>query len=407
MKALYLDCFSGISGDMCLAALLDLGVPLEAFERVISQLGIPVTIEKSQVSKNGIRATRVVVRARAPQPSARSVRELEEILKKSSLPEALAGKAETLLFRLARAEAAVHGQDPREVHFHELGGLDTLVDLAGTLAGLDYLGVDKITASPLPLGRGSIQAAHGALPLPAPATLQLLQGIPTYGVPLEAELVTPTGAVLAAALAEDFGPPPFACWEKIGYGAGAKDLPHQPNVLRTWLGESRPAGFARAGELFCDEDQVLVLETQLDDANPELLPYLRAQLEKDGALDVAFLPAYMKKGRPGSIVTVISPRDRLFALARTIFRESTALGLRWYPASRLKLFRTSLEVTTPYGTIPVKLGFARHPDGTPEYLNLAPEYEACARLAQETGVSLKEVYQAALKAVDGLNLLKE
>ncbi|MDH7577411.1 MAG: nickel pincer cofactor biosynthesis protein LarC [Bacillota bacterium] len=405
MRIIYLDCFSGISGDMCLAALLDLGVPLEVFERVISQLGIPATIEKSEVSKNGIRAARVMVHARAPQPSARNLEELLEILEGSSLPPRFATKVEEALWRLARAEAAVHGEEPDEVHFHELGGLDTLVDLAGTLAGLDYLGVQKVAASPLPLGRGSVQTAHGILPLPAPATLNLLQGIPTYGVPLEAELVTPTGATLVALLAGSFGPPPLARWEKIGYGAGAKDLPH-PNVLRAWLGESlnllREAENRREdaapASLTFDEDAVTVLETQLDDMNPELLPYLRERLEGEGALDVAFTPVFMKKGRPGNLVTALAPPDRLEPLARVLFQESTTLGLRWYPASRLKLFRTSLEVTTPYGTIPVKLGFARHPDGTPEYLNIAPEYEACARRAQETGVSLKEVYQAAAGA---------
>ncbi|NPV29404.1 MAG: nickel pincer cofactor biosynthesis protein LarC [Firmicutes bacterium] len=405
MKTLYLDCFSGISGDMCLAALLDLGVPLAAVEDVIARLGIPVTVEKKRVSKRGIRATRVLVRTSAPQPPTRSLRELEEILKQSSLPRPLAERVEDLLLRLARAEAAVHGEEAHEVHFHELGGLDTLVDLAGTLAGLECLGVQKVIASPLPLGVGKIQTAHGALPLPAPATLNLLQGIPTYGVPLEAELVTPTGAALVAALAEGFGPPPFARWEKIGYGAGARDLP-QPNVLRAWLGEclnllreaENREGDAAPSPLTFDEDAVAVVETQLDDLNPELLPYLRERLEGEGALDVTFTPALMKKGRPGNLVTVLAPPDRLEPLARVLFRESTALGVRWRLASRIKLFRTTLEVATPYGRIPVKLGFARRPDGTPEYLNLAPEYEACARRAQETGASLKEVYQAAAGA---------
>ena len=251
---------------------------------------------------------------------------------------------------------------------------------------------------------------HGLLPLPAPATLQLLKNIPTYGVPLEAELVTPTGAVLAVSLADGFGPPPFACWERFGYGAGRSDLPQQPNVLRAWLGEaavvsSAPfaattlaGGTAAASGAAFDEDLVLVLETQLDDLNPELLPYLRAQLERAGAIDSFFTPAVMKKGRPGNLITVLSPREKLPAMANILFRESSALGLRWYPAGRLKLFRECKEVFTPYGSIPVKIGYARCPDGSREILNLAPEYEACARLAEETGTSLKEIYQAALGA---------
>lgn len=219
---------------------------------------------------------------------------------------------------------------------------------------------------------------------------------------LEAELVTPTGAVLAVSLASGFGPPPLARWERFGYGAGNSDLPQQPNVLRAWLGESAALSGTESGttspEATLDEDLVLVLETQLDDQSPELLPYLRTQLERGGAIDVLFTPTLMKKGRPGNIVTVLSPREKLLSLAGILFRESSALGLRWYPAGRLKLFRTIEEVATPYGTVPVKLGYARRPDGTREYLNLAPEYEACVKRAEETGVSLKEIYQAALSA---------
>ena len=243
--------------------------------------------------------------------------------------------------------------------FHEIGGLDTLLDLAGTFAAVSHLGVEQVLVSPLPLARGSIMTMHGLLPLPAPATLQLLKDVPTYGVPLEAELVTPTGAVLAVSLASGFGPPPLARWERFGYGAGSKDLPQQPNVLRAWLGESCGRDRRRAWRRLCrqaafDEDLVLVLETQLDDQSPELLPYLRAQLERGGAIDVLFTPTVMKKGRPGNIVTVLSPREKLLALTHILFRESSALGLRWYPAGRLKLFRTVEEVSTPYGAIPVK-----------------------------------------------------
>lgn len=403
MRLLYLDCFSGISGDMCLSALLDLGVPLDLLEQVVAQLGIDIRLESRQVMKGCLRSTRLRAWSDSDQPRSRSVRSLRAILNRSSLPAAVREQAEAALQRLAEAEAGVHGTDPEEVHLHEIGGLDTLLDLAGTFAAVSYLGVEQVLASPLPMARGSVRTQHGLLPLPAPATLLLVRDVPAYGVPLEAELVTPTGAVLAVSLASGFGPPPLARWEKFGYGAGQNDLPH-PNVLRAWLGESvnmagapaaapAPSGNAPAT---LDEDLLLVLETQLDDLNPELLPYLRTQLEGAGAIDVLFAPVAMKKGRPGNMVTVLSPHEKLHALARIIFKESSALGLRWYPVGRLKLFRDTEEVPTPYGPVPVKIGYALRPDGTREILNLAPEYEACARLAAETGASLKEIYRAVL-----------
>lgn len=402
MRILYLDCFSGISGDMCLSALLDLGVPLDLLKQVVAQLGVDILLEARRVSKRGIQATQLQARAASDQPTGRSLRSLQEILRHSSLPAAVRERAEAALLCLAEAEAGVHGTDPEEVHFHEIGGLDTLLDLAGTFAAVSYLGVEQVLVSPLPLAGGSIMTRHGLLPLPAPATLRLIKNVPTYGVSLEAELVTPTGAVLAVSLASGFGPPPLARWERFGYGAGSGDLPQQPNVLRAWLGEDAATTGAVPGaavpDAIFDEDMVLVLETQLDDLNPELLPYLRAQLERSGAIDVLFTPTVMKKGRPGNIITVLSPREKLLTLTRILFRESSALGLRWYPAGRLKLFRAMEEVATPYGTVPVKLGYARRPDGAREYFNLAPEYEDCAKLAEETGTSLKEIYQAALSA---------
>ncbi len=410
MRILYLDCFSGISGDMCLSALLDLGVPLDLLKQVVAQLGVDILLEARQVSKKGIQATQLQARSISDQPTGRSLRSLQEILSHSSLPAAIRERVEAALLCLAEAEAGVHGTVPEEVHFHEIGGLDTLFDLAGTFAAVSYLGVEQVLVSPLPLAGGSIMTRHGLLPLPAPATLRLIKNVPTYGVPLEAELVTPTGAVLAVSLASGFGPPPLARWERFGYGAGSSDLPQQPNVLRAWLGEDTATTGAVPGtavpDAAFDEDMVLVLETQLDDLNPELLPYLRAQLERSGAIDVLFTPTVMKKGRPGNIVTVLSPREKLLALTRILFRESSALGLRWYPVGRLKLFRTMEEVATPYGTVPVKLGYARRPDGAREYFNRAPEYEACAKLAEETGISLKEIYQAALSAARD-NLQKE
>lgn len=392
MKILYLDCFSGISGDMFLAALLDLGVPLEVFRRVAEQLQIPVEIGQEEVSEKGLRATRLVLRELDRQPEHRSLKELLQVLEQGSLEAEIRAGVEQALWVLAEAEARAHGIEAGSVHFHEIGGLDTLIDLACARAGLKHLGVSRVYSSPLPLGRGSIRTAHGLIPLPAPATMQILLGVPTYGIPLEAELVTPTGAALATTLAEGFGPPPAAIWQAVGHGAGRQQLP-QPNLLRLWLGEQPEppcSGY--------EHDQVLVMETQIDDLNPEFLPHLRRKLEEEGAIDVTMTPTIMKKGRPGTIVTALAPREQLLPLAQIFFRESSALGLRWYPASRIKLHRASRQVATPYGAVRVKVGYLPADKGGCGILNLAPEYEDCSVLALEAGVSIKEVYQAALVA---------
>lgn len=407
MRVLYIDCFSGISGDMLLGALIDLGVPLAVFEEVIDQLGIPVEITETRVHQKGIRATRAILVERNTQPEERSYHQLLEMVRGSKLPSHIAEKVESALLRLARAEAEAHGIPVEKVHFHELGGLDTLVDLAGAFAGISYLKVERVYASPVPIARGTIMSRHGLLPLPAPATLNLLKGMPTYGVPLEGELVTPTGAVLITSIVNNFGPPPTARWIGYGYGAGTKELP-QPNVLRLWLGETEVlTGKGDTPGLTYDHDRVVVLETQIDDCNPEFFSYLRQQLEREGAIDITFIPTMMKKGRPGVIISVLTYPERLQQVSLILFRESTAIGLRWYHAARIKLFRTFAEVETPFGKIPVKLGYALKPDGSREYLNIAPEYDACARRAQETGHSIKEVYQAALTAAGRLVLSSE
>lgn len=398
MRIIYFDCFSGISGDMCLAALLDLGMPLECLQEAAERLRIPVAVEEKTVHKGALRAKGITVRELSPQPQERSLGAMLEILAESSLPEEVKGKTESCLRRLAAAEAAVHGTSPEKVHFHEVGGLDTLVDLVGAFTGVAHLKVERVYASPLPLARGSIKTAHGLIPLPAPATLELLLGVPTYGVNLEAELITPTGAALVTALASSFGPPPPAVWERVGYGAGSSDL-EWPNVLRAWLGEERVAACgADNGAGAFEEGRVTILETQVDDTNPEFLPYLRSRLEEGGAVDVSFTPLLMKKGRPGFLVTVLSPPERLYALTRIIFRETSSLGLRWRQEGRIMLFRTTVGVETPFGKIPVKIGYALAPDGTREVFNRAPEYEDCARAAKEHRVGIKEVYQAALAA---------
>jgi uncharacterized protein (TIGR00299 family) protein len=404
MKILYLDCFSGISGDMFLSALLDLGLPIEVLQATVNRLSVPVAITRETVFKNSLRATRVIFREQAPQPPGRSLGEMREILNESRLEPPLRNQVNEALLRLAEAEAAAHGTHLEQVHFHEIGGLDTLVDLACTFTGLSHLGVEKVYCAPLPLGRGSIETAHGTIPLPAPATLNLLRGVPTYGLPIEAELVTPTGAVLATMLTGEYGLPPAAVWERIGYGAGSRDLPI-PNLLRLWLGEMTPSGAPNNDALSAyDQDRVLVLETQVDDSNPEFIPYLRTKLTDAGAIDITVTPVIMKKGRLGQLLSVLAPPECLFTLCEIILHQSTALGLRWYEVGRVKLFRKTIEVRTAYGPVALKIGYSGRDRELSQIVNIAPEYEDCARLAEESGASLKDVYQAALAAAEAVKL---
>jgi uncharacterized protein (TIGR00299 family) protein len=389
MKTLYLDCFSGISGDMCLSALLDLGVPADVLKKVIEQLQLPVTLEIHSVKKNSLRATSITVREKEPQPCSRTLKQLMAVLEAGRLPAPIRSQVDTCLHRLATAEASVHGTAIEEVHFHEVGGLYTLVDLAGTFAGISYLEIDQVFSSPLPLGRGAIKTAHGIIPTPAPATMELLQGKPTYGIPFEGELITPTGAALVTTLASSFGPPPPARWMRVGYGAGSQDF-SWPNILRAWLGE--------ADDTLFDEDQTVVLETQVDDTNPEFLPYLRSRLEEAGALDVLFTPAIMKKGRPGTVITALSPQTQVYSLVNIIFQETTTLGVRWHRAGRIKLHHEIQEVNTVHGKIRLKVGYGYNQAGEKVIYNMAPEYEDCAQAAKDKGVAIKDVYQAVMKA---------
>lgn len=384
---------------MCLSALLDLGVPPEVLKKVIEQLQLPVTLEIHSVKKNSLRATSITVKEKEPQPRERTLRQLMEVLKAGNLPQSIKSQVEACLYRLAAAEASIHGTAIEEVHFHELGGLDTLVDLAGTFAAISHLQIDQVCSSPLPLGRGAIKTNHGLIPTPAPATMELLQGTPTYGIPFDGELVTPTGAALVTTLASFFGPPPQGRWLKVGYGAGSQDLPW-PNILRAWLGEADEQEVGLGNNIHFnrfDEDEVVILDAQVDDTSPELLPYLRTQLQEAGALDVLFAPAVMKKGRPGIMITALSSPNQVYALVNILFQETTTLGVRWHKAGRIKLHRDVQEVNTNYGKIRLKIGYGFNQEGKRVIYNLAPEYEDCALAAKNNEVPIKKVYQAALK----------
>ncbi len=386
MKVAYFEAFAGASGNMILGALLDAGLDLEKLKeglRVLPVKGYSITAYK--VRKQGIAGTFVEVKVEGPQ-NERKLPDIEEIVLQSSLPEGVKALSLKVFRRLAEAEAKVHNIPVEKVHFHEVGAVDAIVDVIGSILGLEMLGVEEVYVSPLHLGYGMVKSAHGLLPVPAPATMELVKGVPVYGWDVEAELLTPTGAAILTTLAKSFGsPPPFKV-EQVGYGAGLWDLPF-PNLLRLSIGTRKEEieGY--------QEDYITVLEANIDDMNPQWFENLMERLSEAGALDVYLTPIQMKKGRPGVKLGVMLEEEALAPILDVIFSESTTIGVRTYRAKRWKLNREEMAVLTPFGEVRVKV--ARRGE---QVLNLAPEYEDCRRVAKERGVSLKEVYQAALEA---------
>lgn len=381
----YFDCFSGVSGDMLLGAFVDAGVSLDDLRADLSRLPLhnyEITAEK--VVKQGLAATLVQVKT-GHEHHHRHLGDIVAIIEQADLPVPVKERAKAIFQRLAEAEARVHGTTVAQVHFHEVGAVDAIVDIVGACCCLHRLGIERVTASALPLGGGWVDTEHGRLPVPAPATAALLEGVPSYGGPVEAELVTPTGAAILTTICESFGPMPPMTIARTACGAGRRDLPH-PNVLRLFLGESA-AGDPR-------ELQLALIETNLDDMNPELLGYVMERLLEAGARDVYYTPIVMKKSRPATLVSVLCEPAQVDALSGLLFRETTTLGLRVSTVLRRCLAREWREVQTEYGAVRVKLGLL---DG--EVINAAPEYEDCARLAREKGVPAKAVYEAARKAV--------
>ncbi len=393
MRFAYFDCFSGISGDMCLGALLANGLRLDDLEAGLRGLGLDGwEIRLREVKQHSIAATDVEVLVGGQQPH----RHLDDILKLidgSPLPKAVREKAMAVFTNLARAEAQVHGIDAGSVHFHEVGAVDALIDITGTILGLHLLGIEKVISSPLPTGSGWVECRHGRLPVPAPATLYLLQGFPVYGTEDRAELVTPTGAALITTLAAGFGPFPAMNLVSAGFGAGKIELSH-PNLLRLAIGE------ADSGQLEGEECS-MVIETTIDDMNPEFFPVLVEETMAAGAVDAYCIPVQMKKGRPGVLFTALCPEDKLPAVACAIFRHSSTLGLRFRRDGRLICKRYTGMVTTPYGPVTVKFGFY-HDQNQQAIINIAPEFESCRQAAHTAGMPLKEVYASALEAARAL-----
>ena len=379
MKIIYFDCFAGIAGDMTVAALLELGLPLEALREGLALLPLSgYTLESAPVLRHGIAGTSFKVQLSAADQPHRHYSGIAEMIEESPLKARVKELSGRIFRRLAEAEAKVHGVALERVHFHEVGAIDSIADIVGVAIGLDYLGVEEVYASGLPYGRGFVKTAHGLLPVPPPATALLMEGIPLTGDIGAGERVTPTGAAIIAALAKGFGPPPPMLPERIGYGAGEKDFPELPNLLRLVLGKAGAA----AGD--SGSEEILVIETQVDDMNPELLGFLMERLLGAGALDVGFSALQMKKNRPGTLVSVLAHPGDLEKLSGILLSESTAIGLRYHPVRRITLSRRIEERATSLGPVQVKvLGNGR----------VAPEFEECRRIALASGLPLPEVYR--------------
>jgi pyridinium-3,5-bisthiocarboxylic acid mononucleotide nickel chelatase len=383
----YLDCVGGLAGDMLLAACLDAGADLQVLNELPAQLGLDgVEVRAERVMRHGISAVHVDIvlpptDRDGDRAGPRAWREIRGMLDAADLEATVRTRAIAVFEALAAAEAKIHDIAAADVHFHELGAADTLVDVCGAIALLDDLGVESLTCSPLPAGRGTIRSAHGVLPLPAPATLELLRGAPLEPVEIQGELVTPTGAALAVTLAASFGSLPAMTLESIGYGAGTADFTQRPNLLRLLLGIEQQAGTGEA----------VLLETNLDDLLPELVPDAVARAFRAGALDVWTVPAQMKKGRPGLVMSALArPADEV-AVARAIFEETTALGIRTTRVRRHELEREERTVEVEGRPVRVKIGRLGG-----SVVNVAPEHDDCARVAAELGVPVKSVWAGAL-----------
>ena len=387
MRVAHFDCFSGISGDMTLAALFDLGVPTEPVYAGVASLGLAVRIDAEKVQKGGFAATQVYIHA-PEEHEHRHLPDIEAILTRGKLSPAQRDLALKIFRRLADAEAKAHGIAVNEVHFHEVGALDSIADIAGSAIALDLLGVEKFTSSPVAVGSGTIKCEHGVMPVPTPATAELLKGVPLRSAPIKTELTTPTGAAILTSVVTEYVETPAMTIDQIGHGAGSKDFLEQPNLLRVFLGRAGPREQPGARvSLGCESDSVWVLETNLDDVPGEILGYCVEQLFAAGALDVWTTPIQMKKHRPGVVLSVISADANLDAIETILFRETQTFGVRRHRAERHKLKREAITVETPWGPVRCKRGWV---EGTPPIVT--PEYEDCARIAREHNIPLHEVY---------------
>jgi uncharacterized protein (TIGR00299 family) protein len=381
MRIAYFDCFSGASGDMILGSLIDAGLSPRRFREELKKLRIPtIYLKAKNVLKADLSATQVIVEDRGEKRSHRNLKEILRIIERSGIEAEVKEKSKEIFKRIASAEAKIHQTPMEEVHFHELGGLDSIVDIVGSVWGIRQLGIEKIYVSKVNVGAGFVKCEHGILPVPAPATLSLMEGKPIYSSGVERELLTPTGAAILTILGSEFGPMPLMKVDRIGYGAGRDNLTH-PNLLRLIIGTS---------ESTSEKERVAVIETNIDDMNPQFYDYVMEKLLAIEVLEVFVTPILMKKNRPGHLLTVICPSGKLPSVAEFLFKETTTLGLRWHEEEREKTDREIRPLRTKYGRIRFKL--ARW-EG--RIVNLSPEYDDCKRLALERGVPLKDVFEEA------------
>jgi len=406
-RLLYFDCFSGASGDMILGALLDAGLPLDDLRRALGSLGTEApkyTIAADRVSRAGVAATKFSVveeggghhhedhddhghehgHSHDHGHHHHTLKEIGALIDRSALSAAGKARAKELFQRLAEVEANIHQISIDKVHLHEVGAIDSIVDIVGAVFGLEWLGAEEVVASPLNLGSGTVVCEHGTFPVPAPATARLVAGVPVYSSGTPVELVTPTGALLVTGYASSYGPLPAMRIDRIGYGAGQRDFKDVPNLLRVLVGE-RAAG--------AQGDRVVVIEFEVDDMNPQLFGTLMDRLYAAGALEVFYAAVQMKKNRPGTLVTVVAPPALREPLSAIVFRETTTIGLRHQEVQRECLSREIVEIDTPVGRVRFKV--ARRAGAV---MNAAPEFEDCVRIAAERGLPVKEVQAVALRA---------
>ena len=387
MRLLYFDCIGGISGDMALGALVDAGADPEEVRSALASLPLePFSVEFEETESGGIRATRARVRCEATGVI-RTFASIRQLLDEATLPDAARELSQRMFHRLAVAEAAVHGRDVEQVTFHEVGAVDSVVDIAGTALAITMLGVDRSFASPVPTGMGMMRSEHGAMPIPAPAVVELLRGAPLFSKGVPVELTTPTGAAILATVAEGYGELPPMHIEAVGYGAGERTLEF-PNVLRVLIGEAADAKLESTDADGASRE--VVLETNVDDLNPELYAYVLERLFDEGAQDAWLTPILMKKGRPAVAVSVLCSAGQQDAMREVLYRETGTLGVRASVVDKRMLERTVLDVTTSWGPIRVKVGFL---DG--RAVTISPEYEDCARAARASGVAVRKIYEEA------------
>jgi pyridinium-3,5-bisthiocarboxylic acid mononucleotide nickel chelatase len=386
MKLAYFDCFSGISGDMTLGALIDAGCCADLLRAELKSLQVPGwTLTTEKVWKNGMSATYVRVQTEDQQEH-RSLTAILEILKNSQLAPPVQERASRIFQNLGEAEAHVHDAPLEKVHFHEVGAVDAIVDIVGSCIGFNALGIERFACSPLNVGGGTAQMAHGLLPVPAPATARLLQGVPTFSNGVQRELVTPTGAAIVATLCDSFGPQPPMTVSAIGYGAGTTDLEGQPNVVRIMIGDSVEK-VANAGD-----EEISIIEANLDDMNPQIYGYVLEKALSAGALDVYTTALQMKKSRPGTLLTILCRPEDADKMMSLIFAETTTFGMRTHRAQRRALPREWVNVSTSFGSVRIKLSRSNG-----HILHVTPEYDDCRKLAVENQVPLQQVISEALR----------